>query len=165
MGLTYFSNRPDLTRFASDRKLFLQHIIGKDRANGGIALLQPIQLPSGKIVDLAKCIAIVPGTSETNSEMILAGTEQQLQIDAADLKILQQKLKSDRTADRERFSGENEQLEVADKDREEIAQRLKSFNAKWEKMAADENAECEANALKQIIDAERPSGQKLYSAE
>jgi hypothetical protein len=128
-------------------------------------LLQPIQLPSGKIVDLAKCIAIVPGTNQMDNQMIFAGVEQQIPIDGADLKILQQELKSARTDDRQKVALNYPDSAVEDNDRAELTQKLKSFNARWEKMAADEHAEREANILKQIIDAERPSGQKLYSAE
>jgi hypothetical protein len=132
--------------------------MGKDRANGDIALLQPIQLPSGKIVDLSKCIAIVPSANEIDNEMILAGTEQQIQIDAADLEVLQQELKQRKIDDR--FP-----QKLGDDDRVEMMQKLERFNARWHEMATDENAEREADKLKQIIDAERPSRQKLYSAE
>ena len=38
-------------------------------------MFQPIQLPSGKIVDLSKCIAIIPSLTSTDSEMILSGTD------------------------------------------------------------------------------------------
>jgi hypothetical protein len=55
--------------------------------------------------------------------------------------------------------------EEENKHRQNLAQKLKDFNLRWEQLAADEQASQESNAFKQILDAERPIGQKLYSAE
>jgi hypothetical protein len=109
-------------------------------------MLQPIQLPSGKIIDLSKCIAVIPGSISTDSEMILSGTEQQIRIDSIDLQSLQQQLKQPKIQNKNNFS-------------------LDKTPAEWERLATDENAKQESDAFKQILDGERPSGQKLYSAE
>lgn len=129
-------------------------------------MLQPIQLPSGKIVDLSKCIAIIPGTRSIDSEMILAGTEQQIQIDSADLATLQQELKQRRNPNQEEpLSLQVKSPTEENEYREHLARKLIDFNTRWERLAADQNAQQESDAFKQILDAERPSGQKLYSAE
>jgi hypothetical protein len=126
-------------------------------------MLEPIQLPSGKIVDLSKCIAIVPGARSTDSEMILAGTEQQIQIDSVDLETLQQELKQSKTQVKVRF--DLERTSAAESEyRQNLAQKLKDFNDRWERLATDENAKQESDAFKQILDAQRPIGQKLYRA-
>jgi hypothetical protein len=129
-------------------------------------MLEPIQLPSGKIVDLAKCIAIIPGLKSIDNEIILSGTEQQIQIDSIDLETLQQELKqrTDRGENQKRFNLERSPADES-KHRQALAQKLQDFNSRWERLAADENAKQESDAFKQILDAERPSGQKLYSTE
>ncbi|PSB49796.1 hypothetical protein [Chamaesiphon polymorphus] len=128
-------------------------------------MLQPIQLPSGKIVDLSKCIAIVPSDNSTDSEMILAGTEQQIQIDSIDLKILQQELKQPNIKDRCNFNLDPKTPQAESEYREELARKLQIFNNRWEQLATDKNADRESDIFKQILDDQRPSGQKLYSAE
>ncbi|WP_310484526.1 hypothetical protein [Chamaesiphon sp. VAR_48_metabat_403] len=129
-------------------------------------MLQPIQLPSGKIVDLSKCIiAIVPGENSTDSEMILSGTEQQIQIDSIDLKILQEELKQPSTPERCNFSLEPKIPQAEIEYRADLARKLQTFNNRWEQLARDKNAKQESNIFKQILDDQRPSGQKLYSAE
>jgi hypothetical protein len=50
---------------------------------------KPIQLPSGKIIDLDKCLAIIPASPSTDSEVVLSGIEHHLQIDSIDLETLQ----------------------------------------------------------------------------
>jgi hypothetical protein len=125
-------------------------------------MLQPINLPSGKIVDLSKCIAILPSSQSTTSEVLLSGTERQIQIDRVDLETLQQEI--DRSKNKDRFNLEIKTPEEENKHRQDLAQKLKDFNLRWERLAADEKASQESDAFKQILDAERPIGQKLYSA-
>jgi hypothetical protein len=128
-------------------------------------MLQPIQLPSGKIIDLSKCIAVIPGAKSTDSEMILSGTEQQIRIDKIDLQSLQQQLKQPKIQGKNNFSLEMKTPAAENEYRQNLAEKLKIFNSQWERLATDENAKQESDAFKQILDAERPSGQKLYSAE
>jgi hypothetical protein len=128
-------------------------------------MLQPIQLPSGKIIDLSKCIAVIPGSSSTDSEMILSGTEQQIQIDSIDLQSLHQQLKQPKIQGKNNFSLEMRTPAEENEYRQSLAEKLKVFNSKWERLATDENAKQESDALKQILDGQRPIGQKLYSVE
>jgi hypothetical protein len=128
-------------------------------------MLQPIQLPSGKIIDLSKCIAVIPTARSTDSEMILSGTEQQITIDLIDLQSLQQQLKQPKIKGKNYFSLQTKTPVAENEYRQNLVERLKVFNSQWERLATDENAKQESDAFKQILDAERPSGQKLYSAE
>ena len=127
-------------------------------------MLQPIQLPSGKIIDLSKCIAVIPGSKSVDSEMILSGTEQQIRIDRIDLQSLQQQLKQPKIQNKNNFSMDKTPAEENEY-RQNLSEKLKVFNSQWERLATDENAKQESDAFKQILDAQRPSGQKLYSAE
>ena len=127
-------------------------------------MLQPIQLPSGKIIDLSKCIAVIPGSKSVDSEMILSGTEQQIRIDRIDLQSLQQQLKQPKIKNKNNFSMDKTPAEENEY-RQNLSEKLKVFNSQWERLATDENAKQESDAFKQILDAQRPSGQKLYSAE
>jgi hypothetical protein len=138
-------------------------IIGADLRKRGVFMLQLIHLPSGKIVDLSKCIAILPASQSTTSEVIILGTDRQIQIDRADLETLQQEI--DLNKNKARFNLEVKTLEEENQHHQDLAQKLKDFNLRWERLAADEKASQESTAFKQILDAERPSGQKLYSAE
>jgi hypothetical protein len=128
-------------------------------------MLKPIQLPSGKIIDLSKCIAVIPGSKSTDSEMILSGTEQQIQIDRVDLQSLRQQLKNSQIQSKTNVSLEIKTPAEESEYRRNLAQKLKAFNSQWERLATDENAKQESDAFKQILDAQRPIGQKLYSAE
>lgn len=128
-------------------------------------MLRPIQLPSGKIIDLSKCIAVIPGAKSTDGEMILSGTEQQIQIDSIDLQSLQQQLKQPKIQGRNNLSLKIKTPAQENEYRQNLAEKLKIFNSKWEGLATDENAKQESDALKQILDDHRPIGQKLYSVE
>ena len=128
-------------------------------------MLEPIQLPSGKIIDLSKCIAVIPGLKSADSEMILSGTEQQIQIDSIDLQSLQQRLKQPKIQGKNSLSLETRTPAQENEYRQSLAEKLKVFNSKWERLATHENAKQESDALKKILDDQRPIGQKLYSAE
>lgn len=128
-------------------------------------MLEPIQLPSGKIIDLSKCIAVLPGSKSTESEMILSGTEQQIQIDSIDLQSLQEQLRKSKIKGKNNASLEMKTPAEENEYRQNLTERLKIFNSQWERLATDENAKQESDAFKQILDAQRPIGQKLYSAE
>jgi hypothetical protein len=59
----------------------------------------------------------------------------------------------------------NLEINSPEKDAEDLVKRLNNFNSRWEQLAREENAQQESDAFKKILDAERPSGQKLYSTE
>jgi hypothetical protein len=135
-------------------------------------LLQPIQLPSGKIVDLSKCIAIVPSANEIDNEMILAGTEQQIQIDAADLEILQAAIARFGKADATPTSSKNPKYTIESRNpveelqrRQQVSEWMSGFRQHRANLATLPDAERAFEVFTKIVDAERPSGQKLYTAE
>jgi hypothetical protein len=128
---------------------------------GGIALLQPIQLPSGKIVDLAKCIAIVPGQSEIDNVIILADTLQQIQIDTADLETLRA-LITQSGVDRPKYSFE---LRTHPEDlhhQQQVSEWMNDFRRLRTNLATTPDTDDAFKVFAQIVDAERPDGQKLY---
>ncbi len=125
-------------------------------------MLKPIQLPSGKIIDLDKCLAIVPSSTSPNTEVVLSGIEHHLQIDSKDSETLRREI--------DRYTGTHQQnrpilLERDESAQKKLVEKLAEFNLKWNRRAAMDNAEEEAQILREILDAERPSGQKLYSEE
>ena len=120
-------------------------------------MLKPIQLPSGKIIDLDKCLAIVPSDTSSNSEVVLSGIEHHIQIDSQDLETLRGEINKSRNGSAKYLNLETTHAERVEKSRK--------FNEIWDRLAARDNAEAEAKILMQILDAERPSGQKLYSEE
>lgn len=120
-------------------------------------MLKPIHLPSGKIIDLDKCLAIVPSDTSSNSEVVLSGIEHHIQIDSQDLETLRRELGKHKNKEIKHLNIETTPAERAEK--------LRKFNEIWDRLAARDNAGAEAKILMQIIDAERPSGQKLYSEE
>jgi hypothetical protein len=120
-------------------------------------LLKPIQLPSGKIIDLDKCLAIVPSDTSSNSEVVLSGIEHHIQIDSQDLETLQGEIDKSRNRETKYPNLETTPAERIEKSRK--------FNELWDRLAARDNASAEAKILMEILDAERPSGQKLYSEE
>jgi hypothetical protein len=128
-----------------------------DRINGGKILLKPIQLPSGKIIDLDKCLAIVPSATSSDSEVVLSGIEHHIQIDSQDLETLRREIGKHKKEETKYLNLETTLAERVEKSRK--------FNEIWDRLAARDNAGAEAKILMQIIDAERPSGQKLYSEE
>ncbi len=128
-------------------------------------MIQPVRLPSGKVVDISKCIAIIPATQLTSNEVILSGTDCQIEIDSLDLETLQMEIERNQQQDKYRFEPNRNSPEAEEKYRQDLASKLKAFNLQWERLASDEKASQESAAFKQILDAERPIGQKLYSAE
>jgi hypothetical protein len=128
-----------------------------DRINGGKILLKPIQLPSGKIIDLDKCLAIVPSATSSDSEVVLSGIEHHIQIDSQDLETLRREIGKHKKEETKYLNLETTLAERVEKSRK--------FNEIWDRLAARDNASAEAKILMEILDAERPSGQKLYSEE
>ena len=63
-------------------------------------MLKPIQLPSGKTIDLARCIAIIPTPDTMDSEVILAGTDRQIHLDESDVQTLQQEFHRNKARER-----------------------------------------------------------------
>lgn len=119
-----------------------------------------LELPTGKIIDLNRFVALLPNktTQEPQYLLILEGYSQAISIDSVEAKFIKQylQLKSNQNSnsswDREEQLRKNQpKLKLL---RERI-ERIKQDQPSPEKAAAFEE-------FKQIIDAERPVGQKLY---
>jgi thymidylate kinase len=130
------------------------------QSKGDVAMLKPIQLPSGKTIDLARCIAIIPTPNTMDSEVILAGTDRPIQLDEIDVQTLQQEFQRNKISEKYLLK-----LDRTPEEQMQRLQKLAKFNDRWQELAMQDNAEQEFEAFKQIMDAERPSGQKLYSLE
>ncbi|MBW4475833.1 MAG: hypothetical protein KME54_02905 [Tolypothrix brevis GSE-NOS-MK-07-07A] len=120
----------------------------------------PVKLPSGKILNLARFIALLPVTTTTNNEydLILEGYSAPINLESRDADALKQLLKLN--AD---ISGwdSNEQLRQNQPAIALLAKRIeRSQNiSQAESLQRKQLFE----DFKQIIDAERLSGQQLYS--
>ena len=92
----------------------------------------------------------------------MSGIEHHIQIDSNDLETLRRELRH-----YAKKCQQNRQLslERTEAEKQELAAKLQEFNVKWDRLAAMENAQEKAEIIRQIIDAERPSGQKLFSKE
>jgi hypothetical protein len=127
-------------------------------------MLNPIQLPSGKIIDLDKCLAVIPASKSTDSEVILSGIEHHIQIDSIDLEILQAAIQHQTTA-KPRYAFEFRTSLQERERRDLVSDRLEALRQKRAELSTQPGAERVFEAFSKIVDAERASGQKLYSLE
>jgi hypothetical protein len=127
-------------------------------------MLNPIQLPSGKIIDLDKCLAIIPASTSTDSEIVLSGVEHHLQIDSIDLETLQAAIRH-QTAAQPRYAFEFRTIEKESQRREQIPDLLASLRQKRAELSTQPDADRAFEVFSKIVDAERGAGQKLYSLE
>jgi hypothetical protein len=127
-------------------------------------MLKPLQLPSGKIIDLDKCIAIIPTPASTNSEVVLAGIEHHLSIDSIDLETLHLAIQQ-QTIFQPRYAFEFRTVAQESQRRSEVTDRLKALRQKRQELSNQPDADRAFLVFSQIVDAEREIGQKLYSVE
>jgi hypothetical protein len=127
-------------------------------------MIHPLQLPSGKIIDISKCIAIIPDSKSGDIEVILSGTEYQLYIDATDLEALRVAIIKP-SSDRPKYAFELP-TSFADIQRQEgVGEWMDAFRREKANLATEPDADKSFEVFARIVDAERPSGQKLYSAK
>ncbi|WP_310484722.1 hypothetical protein [Chamaesiphon sp. VAR_48_metabat_403] len=127
-------------------------------------MLKPIQLPSGKIIDLDKCLAIIPASISTDSEVVLSGIEHHLQIDSIDLETLQAAIRN-QTVTQPRYAFELRTIDLESQRREQIPALLASLRQKRVELSTQPDADIAFEVFSKIVDAERDAGQKLYSLE
>ena len=127
-------------------------------------MLKPIQLPSGKIIDLDKCLAIIPASTATDSEVVLSGIEHHLQIDSIDLETLQTAIQRQIVA-QPRYAFEFRTIAQESQRRGQIPARLASLRQKRAELSTQPDADKAFEVFSKIVDAERGAGQKLYSLE
>ena len=127
-------------------------------------MLKPIQLPSGKIIDLDKCLAVIPASTSTDSEIVLSGIEHHLHIDSIDLASLQAAIRH-QTAAQPRYAFEFRTIAQESQRREQIPDLLASLRQKRVGLSTQPGADIAFEVFSKIVDAERDAGQKLYSLE
>lgn len=123
------------------------------------------KLPSGKILDISRFVALIPITNAVNPsyDLILEGYSTPLNIEANDAHALEQLLKSNQNKhkDSDTLGYEQEQLKRNQRPLELLAKRIELHR----NMSEEESRQRQElfEEFKQIIDAERRPGQKLYS--
>ena len=122
-----------------------------------------VELPSGKIINLGRFIALIPADTNGDSyELLLEGYPTPIRIEYTDLNIIRQVLNlgASRSYEMPAWSTE-EQLKRNQPKMKALAKRMERT-----KNMSDEEAQQSQEffeSFKQTIDAERPPGQKLYS--
>lgn len=123
------------------------------------------KLPSGKILDISRFVALIPITNVVNAsyDLILEGYSRPINIEANDAHALEELLESNQNKhkDSDILEYEQEQLKQNQRALELLAKRIDLHR----NMSEEESREREVlfEEFKQIIDAERLPGQKLYS--
>ena len=123
------------------------------------------KLPSEKILDISRFVAIIPIKNVVNAsyDLILEGYSRPINIEANDAYALEQLLESNQNKhkDSEILGYEQEQLKRNQRPLELLAKRIDLHR----NMSEEESREREElfEEFKQIIDAQRLPGQKLYS--
>jgi hypothetical protein len=123
------------------------------------------KLPSGKVLDTSRFVALIPLTNTDNGsyDLILEGYSTPINIEASDAHALEQLLQSNQTTvkARDAIVYDQEQLKRNQRPLELLAKRIELHRNMEEAQQRRELFE----EFKKIIDAERPSGQKLYSEQ
>ncbi|MEA5577516.1 hypothetical protein [Anabaena sp. UHCC 0451] len=126
-----------------------------------------IELPSGKIINIARFIALIPNNNiHSNYQLILEGYPHPIDLESSDAQnlkiILQSKLDQDTPlATHQSTWNQQEQLQKNQKAMAILAQLMEQDN----NMSDEESRERQEifESFKKRMDAERPQGQKLYS--
>jgi Skp family chaperone for outer membrane proteins len=121
------------------------------------------KLPSGKILDISRFVALIPITNVVNASynLILEGYSTPINIEANDAHALEQLLESNQNKqNNDILSYEQEQLKRNQRPLELLAKRIELHR----NMSKEESQQRQElfEEFKQIIDAERLPGQKLY---
>jgi hypothetical protein len=133
--------------------------------NGEITMLKPIQLPSGKIIDLDKCLAIFPSsTTSTDTELVLAGIEHHIPIDSTDAEMLSTVIRQ-QIVSQPRYAFEFRTIVQESQRQEQLSEKLKLLRQKREELSHQPDADKVFKMFAEIVDAERTTGQKLYSLQ
>ncbi|PSB56890.1 hypothetical protein [Chamaesiphon polymorphus] len=127
-------------------------------------MLKPIQLPSGKIIDIDKCLAIIPGSTSTDSEVVLSGIEHHLQIDSIDLETLNAAIQQ-QIVSQPRYAFEFRTISQDLERRDRVSDRFEALRQKRSELSTQPDADRAFEVFSKLVDAERASGQKLYSLE
>jgi hypothetical protein len=125
-------------------------------------MLKPIQLPSGKIIDLDKCLAIFPSSTSTDTELVLAGIEHHIPLDSTDAEMLSTVIRQ-QIVNQPRYAFEFRTIFQESQRQEQVSEKLKLLRQKREELSNQPDADKVFKMFAEIVDAERTTGQKLYS--
>jgi hypothetical protein len=125
-----------------------------------------IELPSGKILNITRFIALLPVTNSADSSyhLILEGYPQHINLESSDAQTLKKflSLDKDNTASTDQSGWDQEkQIQKNQRAMELLAKQMKHDDNISDSEAMERQEFFER--FKQIVDAERPEGQKLYS--
>jgi hypothetical protein len=127
-------------------------------------MLKPIQLPSGKIIDLDKCLAIFPSSTSTDTELVLAGIEHHIPLDSTDAEMLSTVIRQ-QIVNQPRYAFELRTMFQESQQREQISEKLKLLQQKRTELSNQPDADKAFKIFAEIVDAERTTGQKLYNLQ
>jgi hypothetical protein len=127
-----------------------------------------IELPSGKILNITRFIALIPNNNNIDSDyqLILEGYPHPINLESSDAQnlkiILQSKLDQNTPVNTHKSTwNQQEQLQKNQKAMAILAQQIQEY----QNISDEESRERQEifENLKKRMDAERPQGQKLYS--
>ena len=118
-----------------------------------------IELPSGKILNIARFIALLPpnDTTDGSYQLLLEGYPNPINLESSDAQTLKKTLELDKKTS---VWDKNKQLQKNQRAIEILEKRIEYFQniPESESIARQELFE----NFKQTIDSQRPDGQKLY---
>ena len=119
-----------------------------------------IELPSGKIIDLNRFVALVPDKTEANKEyhLILEGCEKAIALDSQEAISVKEHLKVESSKNHDGVWDREEQI----RKNQPKLKKLREWIDKMKQESPSSEKEAAFEEFKQTIDAERPVGQKLY---
>ncbi|NES23888.1 MAG: hypothetical protein F6K41_34475 [Symploca sp. SIO3E6] len=126
----------------------------------------PVEMPSGKIINLARFIALLPDSELTNTsyQLILEGYPNPINLELSDAQILKKILElyqSKAASDGQTVWNKSKQLEKNQRAIELLGKQIEQYRniPESESLARRELFE----SFKQTMDSQRSDGQKLYS--
>lgn len=121
----------------------------------------PIELPSGKLVDLERCIALIPAELSQGWQLVLEGMTQTLIIDPQDALVIKASINS-RTKDSQPQLEPTWDREAQILRNQPAIDKIRSLIANMEASEVSPTAAAQFERFKEIVDSERPDEQKLY---
>ncbi|WP_353931818.1 hypothetical protein WJM97_04320 [Okeanomitos corallinicola TIOX110] len=124
-----------------------------------------IELPSGKIINIARFIALIPNNNiDSDYQLILEGYPHPIKLETSDaqhLKTILQSKQNTITTTHQSTWNQQEQIQKNQKAMAVLAQLMEQDK----NMSDEESRERQEifESFKKRMDAERPQGQKLYS--
>lgn len=127
----------------------------------------PVELPSGKILNIARFIALIPNNNDENKisyDLIMSGSANPIALEISDVNVLKEILQLEKDKQINNISIDEEKEEQLKKNQKAISLLAKRME-RHQNMSPEESRERAElfESFKETIDAERLPGQKLYS--